>query len=667
MGEHCQRLMEIFDEDNNGVISKTEFVSLAQYIFVMQWLEEQQANAGNEDKIALEKWPEEQANPGKENKLALEFEAEILEGEYRTEQLLAMFGSDKAGMKKVIGDISRSTDLPEWFRSELCSPAFESQCAATFTTLDVDGNGVLSLDELYPVIEEMTGEHPISITIDHCRQLMAIVDSDENGTISKDEFKEFTQFVCLMKWLEGLVDEQDVVESKEAIPNEVTDLRMKTRESLEKAAENGALLSILEAELEVEADELRVNQLLDMIEADSTALKKNFKRASLCPDMPAWMLEIFAQPDFEAEVNAKYDALDADGNGTLSPDELYPVILEMSGGHPMSVTIDHCRRLTKMFDEEKKGVLSRREFVDLVKFIWLHLWLEEQRLQQMMDCDSLEAEWRIANLLDIWRHNMRGLKDRFGSVCNSPDVPDWLKATLQESAMTEMCHNQFVELDKDKNGVLTADELLPVIVELCQEHPVDITQEHCQTMLDIFDADKSGTIERGEFLEFVRFMVVVTWLQEQDVANMAPPPTPSMRSMRSDSDIEDRTCSKGLGDRPNLGTEQSPESKAFNGELMATQEALAATQEQLRAVQTQLQATTGQVAQALSAASMGSSPVHDDERWQWQQKTEQLMKDLATAQQLAEMQKKGMAETVGKLMSDKMELESQLMMAKMGK
>jgi Ca2+-binding EF-hand superfamily protein len=322
-----------------------------------------------------------------------------------------------------------------------------------------------------------------------------------------------------------------------------------------------------------------------------------------------------------------------------------------------------------MFDEEQKGVLSRTEFTDFVKFIWLQLWLEQQRLQQMMELDSLEAEWRITNLLDMWHFNMVGLKGKWGTVCNSPDVPAWLKETLMDTSMTEMCEKQFSELDVDGNGVLSANELLPVIVELCQEHPLDITQEHCQTLLDIFDEDKSGTIERGEFLEFVRFIVVVSWLQEQ-AGNVAPPQTPSIRneSVYADSEapeIEDRADPLlSLGQGPPSGLGQSPE-KVFEGELKATQEALMATQNQLKAVQVQLQATTGQVAQALSGADM-SSP-NSTERLQWQKEKEKLLQELAAARQLADMQKKGMAETVGKLMTEKMELESQLTMAKVGK
>lgn len=598
--EHCQQLLEIFDEDSNGVISKTEFVDLAQFVFIMQWLEDQKAAAMAEQ-------------------AALDFEAEIIESEYRIEQIIAIFQRDKAELKQLLGDICKSPDLPEWFRNQLCSPEFATSSAEQFNSLDADGNGVLSLEELYPVIQMMTGEHPIAITLDHCQQLLEVVDSDKNGSISKDEFTEFVRYISLVKFLEGIAEEQA-------------------------------------AQAQISADEVRIDELLDMLEADSKALKKNFSRFSMCPDMPDWMQAQFKQEAFVAECNEKYDFLDADGNGTLSADELYPVIIELSGGHPLSVTIDHCSRLVKIFDQEKKGVLSRTEFVEFVKFVWLHLWLEEQRLKKMMELDSMEAEWRISNLLDMWHHNTLELKNRWGTVCNSPDVPEWLKHTLQDSTMTEACNKQFDELDRDGNGVLTADELVPVIVEMCQEHPLDITMEHCQHLLEIFDEDKSGTIEKNEFLEFVRFIVVVTWLQEQE-GNLAPPQTPSMRSMASGSDafIEDRTLFAPAPPPPGIG--QSPEAKVFEGELKATQEALVATQNQLVAVQRRVE-------EALSGADSFSPLVKDDERSQWQKEKEQLMKELAAAHQLAEMQKKSMAETVGKLMTDKFELESQLMMAK---
>jgi len=509
-----------------------------------------------------------------------------------------------------------------------------------FAALDVDANGVLTLDELYPIIEELTGEHPVAITFDHCQQLMEIVDKDKNGTVSKDEFKEFIQFTCLVKWLEGLAD----AKWEEEVSGQ---------------------------------EELRVHQLLDMIEADAEAVKKNFKRASLCPDMPGWMQEQLHSEEFVASCNEKYDALDVDGSGTLTADELFPVILEMSSAHPTSVTMDHCKRLIKIFDQEKTGVLSRKDFVDAVKFIWLQMWLEEQRLKQMIELDSLEAEWRITNLLDMWHHNMVGLKGRWGTVCNSPDVPPWLKETLQDSSMHEVCQKQFDELDVDKNGVLSADELIPVITELCHEQPVNVTLDHCQQLLEIFDEDKNGTIERDEFLEFVRFIVVVTWLQEQ-ATNVAPPATPSidMEGSIAESDpfVEDRTdplqslqkpTTLGASREISPGKDASPGAKVFEGELKATQEALTATQQQLLAVQIQLQTTTGQVAQALQSGA--TAPLSGDERSQWKRREEQLLQELAAAQQLAEMQKKGMAETVGKLMTEKLELESQLLMAKVGK
>ena len=58
-----------------------------------------------------------------------------------------------------------------------------------------------------------------------------------------------------------------------------------------------------------------------------------------------------------------------------------------------------------------------------------------------------------------------------------------------------------------------------------------------------------------------------------------------------------------------------------------------------------LHAWRGRNMSLLLAADM--PPPNNNERMQWQKEKDQLQKELAAAQQMVEMQKKGMAETVG--------------------
>ena len=46
---------------------------------------------------------------------------------------------------------------------------------------DADGNGVLTPDELFPVIEELMRKNPWAVTMEHCVKFAAIFDADGNG------------------------------------------------------------------------------------------------------------------------------------------------------------------------------------------------------------------------------------------------------------------------------------------------------------------------------------------------------------------------------------------------------------------------------------------------------------------------------------------------------
>merc|ERR1719316_2021961 len=80
----------------------------------------------------------------------------------------------------------------------------------------------------------------------------------------------------------------------------------------------------------------------------------------------------------ESFLQTGFDELDVDKNGVLQPEELFPLVVDLSQEHPLAVTIDHCRYLTVIFDEDGNGVISRDEFVNLVRFIFIVQWLQEQ-------------------------------------------------------------------------------------------------------------------------------------------------------------------------------------------------------------------------------------------------------------------------------------------------
>jgi Ca2+-binding EF-hand superfamily protein len=58
---------------------------------------------------------------------------------------------------------------------------FLEDCELQFTELDQNGDGVLTPDELYPVIKSLLGGHQWTMTLEHCDQFAAVFDENGDG------------------------------------------------------------------------------------------------------------------------------------------------------------------------------------------------------------------------------------------------------------------------------------------------------------------------------------------------------------------------------------------------------------------------------------------------------------------------------------------------------
>merc|ERR1719473_823751 len=110
--------------------------------------------------------------------------------------------------------------------------------------------------------------------------------------------------------------------------------------------------------------------------------------------------------------------------------------------------------------------------------------------------------------------DVAAIKKEYAYIMSSPQTPDWLKQCLESKELDGMCAEYFDKFDDDGNGVLSPDELFPIVQEISQVHPVNITEEHCNKMAVIFDEDKNGVISRDEFSKLVQFIIIIQWLQE---------------------------------------------------------------------------------------------------------------------------------------------------------
>jgi Ca2+-binding EF-hand superfamily protein len=185
--------------------------------------------------------------------------------------------------------------------------------------------------------------------------------------------------------------------------------------------------------------------------------------------------------------------------------------VELSQEHPISVTEEHCKRFIEIFDASKTGVLSKKEFADFVKFIFMMRWAEQ------VETEAIEGELRVHGMLDMVRQDKKAV----GRLSVNPMLPPWMLEQFADPSFQAQCEAHFDKLDRNKDGSLCAAEIVPVIVELSQEHPIAITEEHCKHFIEIFDASKTGVLSKSEFADFVKFIFMMQWAEQAEFENQA--------------------------------------------------------------------------------------------------------------------------------------------------
>ena len=388
-------------------------------------------------------------------------EAERAEQEERNEitDLLEEIRNDKSAIEANLHKLP--SEVLEYLHENVSVEATMEQ----FALIDTDGNGVLSSDELFPVIEELV-QCPWAITPEHCNQFVEVFDEDGDGVIDVGEFHTFIMFVTLMSYLE--------------YQNEVA------QEELEEAAE------LTEIEM-----------LIAQIKNDKSAVEANMHR------IPGEVQMALMGQSFVEESVEKFNAIDTDQNGVLTPEELFPVLEEMITC-PWAITMDHCTRFVKIFDEDGDGVIDVSEFHTFCMFVALISYLEYQRMEEAMEEQEAEEEFEVDILL------MEIKADKAAIANNLHRIPEDVRksVSLDNEKFVSYAVEKFKSVDLDGNGVLTPDELYPVIEEMV-EVPWAVTMDHCNRFVDIFDDNGDGVIGLDEFATFCQFVALISYLEWQ--------------------------------------------------------------------------------------------------------------------------------------------------------
>jgi Ca2+-binding EF-hand superfamily protein len=183
----------------------------------------------------------------------------------------------------------------------------------------------------------------------------------------------------------------------------------------------------------------------------------------------------------------------------------------LSDAHPYAIDTEHCRQFTAIFDVHGDGVIRKDEFVDFARFLVIMSYMhsEEGQAQVSDGLKIMEGAGQIEDLirsLERDRHQLRKV---------IPYLPDELRDELLGAQFIDQCRDRFKELDQNGSGSLEPHELYPIILEMTDAHHYALDQEQCQRFTAIFDDEKTGVISQAEFVNFARFLMVMSYLQTE--------------------------------------------------------------------------------------------------------------------------------------------------------
>jgi Ca2+-binding EF-hand superfamily protein len=225
------------------------------------------------------------------------------------------------------------------------------------------------------------------------------------------------------------------------------------------------------------------------------------------PLLPDAVQDELLSADFAEYAMAYFDDIDKDGSGSLEPGELVPVFIDLAKAHPFALTEEQCRKFVAIFDTERTGVISRNEFLNAVRFMMIMGYLETEQGKTVQDvADITQGDRKVEQLLNMLE------RDRETIHKIIPMLPDAVYDEITCDEFIEACHDRFDELDKDKNGVLEPSEVYPLIIELSEAHPYSVDTAQCERFTAVFDIRGDGVIRIDEFLDFARFLTVMSYL-----------------------------------------------------------------------------------------------------------------------------------------------------------
>jgi Ca2+-binding EF-hand superfamily protein len=406
-------------------------------------------------------------------------ESAAMEARERTTAMINQLKAEADNLDKLI------PSLPKWLQKLFSNKEFDELCNGKFEMYDKNNLGMLTSEEVFPLLVDLTTEQPISLTMEHCTRFVEIFDKDNSGTIDKREFRDFLRFSLAMAYLEarGTGGED---EGEEIVDHILADAK----------AERENRKSRMAAEQKLEG-------MIESMEAGGMAGLN-----AVLPSLPDWLQDNLTNPSFKKLCDQRFLELDEDGSNELSIEEIYPLLLELTGESGLHIEKRHCHRFISAFDKDGNGNLDLEEFTNFVRFAMAYVYLEGEKIKEQ----QASAQRRLQEQMSKVNADLTDLP---GLIAKMPPPVRKLMDNVERS---KTFIDRWNALDIDRSGTLEIFELLPLVSELCEGMGIEsatLDAEQCAEFAKAFDENGDGVISKSEFADFIRFCLAMSFLDAQ--------------------------------------------------------------------------------------------------------------------------------------------------------
>jgi len=231
----------------------------------------------------------------------------------------------------------------------------------------------------------------------------------------------------------------------------------------------------------------------------------------LAKHCPQHVLSYIKSDEFTLTCRENFAALDTDGSGSLSADELLPVISSLATSTGTNLTsLEHSRKFLRIFDTDNDGTLDLGEYLDFVAFSLVlgacnDAGVDVDKVIDDGQFKLMLARKEIDNRIECIKVTFRVQAAELEAKA-SPSAKAAMRVTAKE---------RFAELDTDGSGKLDAEEVRTVVIILLEAEAAAVTEDHARGLMDFFDEDGDGQLN---YKEFERLIMVILLIAENKPA-----------------------------------------------------------------------------------------------------------------------------------------------------